>query len=639
MQFGILGPLSVTDAGREVGITAGRDRTVLAVLLLHAGRIVAVDQLIDAVWGEAPPATARGQLQTCVSRLRRLLPPGAILTNPAGYGVTVAADELDAIVFEQRVARARAMAGRDPDGTGELYRAALALWRGPALAGVDSPAVRRGAAVLDEQYGAALEDRIDLELVAGREGDLVPELTGLVEQHPLRERLRAQLMLALHRVGRQSDALAEFRRARDLLHDELGIEPGTTLQDLHRRILTGEVLPVARARPDVTPVRCLPRTVGDFTGRDEEMERLLKAAARTNLLALDGMAGSGKTTLALRVAEILADGYPDAQLFLDLQGHSEGKPLTPDEALLALLRQLGVDAERVPSDLDGRAAVWRSELAGRRALVILDNAASSAQLTRLLPASPTCLTVVTSRRRLTGLDGAHPESLQVLAEADAVELLGRIVGSGSRTNGTRPWPWCAAAAGCRWRSGWPGPGWRTGPAGGSPTCSGGWAMPRCPNWPPRTGRSPPPSPCRSNSFPHPHSACSGCWACIRPSGSVRSLSRRSRGCRTATRRMSWTTSSTSTSSRSRCPSAIACTTWYASTRPPSPRPSPSGRCTTPSPVWWICTSRWAPGSPATARATSRGRTWSWNRRPGRSSSSWRCSIPGGRRNIAPAWCR
>ena len=174
-------------------------------------------------------------------------------------------------------------------------------------------------------------------------------------------RLRAQLMRALYRLGRQSDALAEYRRARDLLHDELGIEPGAALQELHRRILMGEVEQSVQSRPASSPVRSLPRTVGDFTGRDEIIERLLKAASRTNILAVDGMAGSGKTTLALRVAGILAEGYPDAQLFLDLQGHSEGDPPEPGEALFALLRQLGVGAERIPWRLDGISPrPWRS---------------------------------------------------------------------------------------------------------------------------------------------------------------------------------------------------------------------------------------------------------------------------------------
>jgi len=433
MRFGILGSLSVTDAGRDVAITAGRDRVVLAMLLLHAGRIVSNEDLIDAVWEDSPPATARGQLQTCVSRLRRTLAPEAILTDPAGYGIRTRNDQLDATIFVRLVALARATADTEADVARKQFREALALWRGPALAGTDSRAVRQRAAVLDEQRAMAIEDWADLELAGGGDRDLVAELTGLVEQFPLRERLRAQLMLSLHRIGRQADALAEYRRAHDLLRDELGIEPGTALQDLHQRILAGQVTPAPVVAAQTAPVRCLPRTVGDFTGRDGAVRRLLAAAEHDVtdgpvVLVIDGMAGSGKTTLALHVAHRLAEKYPDGQLFLDLQGHSEHEPIEPDAALLTLLRQLDVPPDRIPPDLPGRMDMWRRELAGRRVLLVLDNAASSAQLTRLLPTSADNLCLITSRRRLTGLDGVHPESLPVLDEGEAVALLVKIAG-------------------------------------------------------------------------------------------------------------------------------------------------------------------------------------------------------------------
>ncbi|MEV4635902.1 BTAD domain-containing putative transcriptional regulator [Actinoplanes sp. NPDC049548] len=429
LRIRILGPLEVTAAGREVPVTAERDRIVLAMLILHAGRVVTSGQLIQAVWGDGPPATARGQIQTCVSRLRRLLPAGKLVTDPAGYRISTAGDDVDVAVFADLTRRARAVADTAPGDAVELFREALNLWHGAALSGVGSEAVRRRAAVLDEERAAAIEDCIDLELAAGRERDLVAELTGLVERYPLRERLRVQLMLALYRTGRQADALAEYRRARDLLHDELGIEPGAALQDLHRRILSGDVPQAPGARATALPVHSLPRTVGDFTGREATVDKLLRASADATVLAIDGMAGSGKTTLALRVAGLLADSYPDAQLFLDLQGHSERQPLEPEAALLALLRQLGVAPERIPSDLEGRAVLWRTELARRQALVVLDNAASSSQIAPMLPAAPGNLCVVTSRRRLTGLDGVHPESLTVLDEAEAVALLARIVGA------------------------------------------------------------------------------------------------------------------------------------------------------------------------------------------------------------------
>lgn len=431
MRFGILGSLSVTDAGQDVAITAGRDRVVLAMLLLHAGRIVSNEDLIDAVWEDSPPATARGQLQTCVSRLRRTLAPDAILTDPAGYGIRLRDDQLDAAAFAGLVAGARATT--EADVARERFRQALALWRGPALAGTESRAVRQRAAVLDEQHAVAIEDWVDLELAGGRDRDLVAELTGLVEQFPLRERLRVQLMLSLYRIGRQADALAEYRRAHDLLRDELGIEPGPALRDLHRRILTGQLTPVPPVPAETAPVCCLPRTVGDFTGRDGAVRRLLAAAERAAadgpvVLVIDGMAGSGKTTLAVQVAHRLTERYPDGQLFLDLQGHSEHEPIEPAAALLTLLRQLDVPPDRIPPDLPDRVDLWRRELAGRRILLVLDNAASSAQLARLLPTSAESLCLITSRRRLVGLDGVHPESLRVLTEEEAVALLAKIAG-------------------------------------------------------------------------------------------------------------------------------------------------------------------------------------------------------------------
>jgi DNA-binding SARP family transcriptional activator/tetratricopeptide (TPR) repeat protein len=422
IRYGVLGALAVMDGEREIVVSAGRDRVVLAMLLLRAGRIVGVDELIDAVWPADPPATARAQLQTCVSRLRRLLPANTIMTDPGGYGISVGADDLDAAVFARLVASGRATADRS------LLRKALDLWQGPALVGIDSPEVRRAAEVLDEQRVVATADWVDLELADGRHHELVGELAILVERFPLRERLRGQLMLALARSGRPAEALAEFRRGREVLNAELGIEPGAGLQDLHRRILAGEsALPGAR-------IRCLPRTVADFTGRDETVRRIVKTIEQGDPAApmvamIDGMAGSGKTTLALHVAGLVGDRYPDAHLFIDLDGHSERAPVEPAAALLALLRQLGVAPERIPADAPGRVNLWRGELDTCRVLMIFDNAASSAQLVDLLPTSPGSLALVTSRRRLAGLDAVHPESLPVLTDDEAIVLLERIAGS------------------------------------------------------------------------------------------------------------------------------------------------------------------------------------------------------------------
>ncbi|GAA2647254.1 AfsR/SARP family transcriptional regulator [Paractinoplanes durhamensis] len=416
MRYAILGPLAV--AGEP--ITAGRDRVVLAMLLLHADRVVGVGDLVDALWADDPPPTARGQLQTCVSRLRRRLPAGAITSDPAGYRLRCDPAELDWAVFTALSAEARAQS--DP----ARLRQALDLWRGPALVEIDSPAVRRQAAVLDETRAVAIEDWADLELLAGRDRDLLGELAGLVERYPLRERLRGQLMTALFRAGRRADALAEFRRAQQVLTGELGIEPGRELRELHQRMLGGE-----HSAP--VPARCLPRTVGDFTGREAVVARLVGAIDAAGpygpvVLAVDGMAGSGKTTLALQVASLVGGRYPDAHLFVDLHGHSEHEPLEPSAALLILLRQLGIPADRVPAETAGRIDLWRNELAQRRALVLLDNAASSRQVADLLPTSAGALALVTGRRRLVGLDGAHPESLPVFTETEAMALLARIAG-------------------------------------------------------------------------------------------------------------------------------------------------------------------------------------------------------------------
>ncbi|GID99798.1 SARP family transcriptional regulator [Paractinoplanes durhamensis] len=423
MRYRILGPLSVTGDGQQVAITAGRDRVLLAMLLLHAGRVVDVSTLIEALWGVDPPATARAQLQTCVSRLRRQLPTGAILLDAAGYRLVCRPDDLDATVFARLIGEAR-----DRKDAAAL-REAIDLWRGAALVGLDSQPVRVAAADLDERYAAAVEDWAELELAAGHDRDLVGELGALAERFPLRERPRGLLIRALAGAGRAGDAIAEFRRLRATLRAELGIEPGPELQELHRRILAGE-----KERPAPSGgVRSLPRTVGDFTGREAAVARLLDAVARTGpggpaIVVIDGMPGSGKTTLALHVAALVGAGYPDAHLFVDLHGHGEGEPVEPAAALLTLLRQLGLAADAIPADLGDRVALWRTELARRRVLIVLDNAHSSAQIADLLPTSAGALALVTSRRRLIGLDGVHPESLSVLPPAEAIALLTRIAG-------------------------------------------------------------------------------------------------------------------------------------------------------------------------------------------------------------------
>jgi DNA-binding SARP family transcriptional activator/tetratricopeptide (TPR) repeat protein len=434
-----LGPLSIRDGETVSTIPAHRDRVLLAVLMLNCGQVVESATLVDAVWGEDPPSTARAQVHNCVSRLRRLLPPDALRTASSGYLLAAGLVELDLREFEGLVARARTdvTAGRLTEAVAG-FRAALGLWRGAAFAGVDSEVVRAAATSWDESRSRVWEECLDAELALGRSVELVGELTALVHEFPTRERLRGQLMLALYRSGRQADALAVFRDIRRLLTDELGVEPGGELVGLHQRLLRAEepmtAGPPANGGPPEAP-RCLPRDVADFVGREDMLGRLLAwvpaveaVAGPSVVLAVDGMPGVGKSALATRVAHLVADRYPNGALYLDLHGHSEHAPLDPAAALHVLLRQLDVPGERIPDSLDGRIARWRSELSGRQVLLLLDNAASGGQVTPLLPGSHGCLTLITSRRRLVDLDGARPLSLEVLTAGEAVALLHRIVG-------------------------------------------------------------------------------------------------------------------------------------------------------------------------------------------------------------------
>jgi DNA-binding SARP family transcriptional activator len=459
VRYRLLGPLAVDVGGQPVEIAAARDRALLAMLLLQPNRVVTVARLVDAVWGDAAPATARAQLHTCVSRLRRLL-PGTIHTDTAGYRAAVADDELDTLMFARLVAAGRAAAaGGDLRGAQQHLRAALDLWHGPALAGVDSPAAQAHAVALEEGRYAALEDCTDVELRLGLHAELIGQLTALVEQHPLRERLNEQLMTALTRVGRTADALAVYRRLRKALHDELGLPPSERLQRLHHDLLQPPADPPASPEtpPPASPAPAaalrpwtLPRDVADYSGRHALVADLVAAAAPDGdtdtdtgadagggtggrgvpaVLTIDGMAGVGKTTLAVHVAHRVAGHYPDGRLFLDLHAHSDRPPLPPHEALALLLGHLGVEAARVPADPDERVARWRSELAGRRVLVVLDNAADAAQVLPLLPGASASLVIVTSRRRIAGLDGVRPVSLDVLSAVESRRLITAVVGA------------------------------------------------------------------------------------------------------------------------------------------------------------------------------------------------------------------
>ncbi|MGH3680051.1 MAG: BTAD domain-containing putative transcriptional regulator [Natronosporangium sp.] len=449
MRFEILGPLRVHADAEEIRVASSRERRVLAALLLQANRAVSTDRLVEAIWAAQPPAGARNQLQGCISRLRKQLAATglAISTEPGGYRATVSPEDLDLLEFRRLASKARdATAIQHHSDAVAAYRAALGLWRGPALSGIDPDRVDSAARALDEEHVQAQEECIEAELAAGAAGRLVPQLTELVSEHPHREGLHRSMMLALYRAGRQADALTAYRHARTLLHDELGIEPGDDLKRLHQAILNRDPgldhAPTARlavrgAAGQLVLPQELPADIASFTGRStalKTLDTLLTdgvAAPRAPIIII-GTAGVGKTALAVHWAHQVVDQFPDGQLYLNLRGHSPEEPVRPTEALPALLRSLGTPPEQIPTGEAEAAARYRSQVAGRQVLVILDNVASIEQVRPLLPGSSRCLVLVTSRNRLTGLvarDGARAVELDVFPPDEAQSLLTRFLGA------------------------------------------------------------------------------------------------------------------------------------------------------------------------------------------------------------------
>ncbi|MFC7533513.1 BTAD domain-containing putative transcriptional regulator [Actinoplanes sp. GCM10030250] len=421
MQVRVLGPLEVLIDGRRLDLGGQRQQIVLAVLALETGQVVPVGRLAEALYGDDPPSTARSQVQICVSALRRLL-PDAIVTRAQGYQLRLPAGSLDLAAFTDLAARART----DPS----LHRAALGLWRGPALDGLDSRVLRAAAGRLEERRISLHEDCAEWELELGHHRDLVPELIELVARHPLRERLRGQLMLALYRSGRQAEALEVYRQARRALIEELGLEPGPGLRQLEQSILTSAADLDAPAAPGNVPC-LLPTDIADFTGRAEQAAaiggRLAAAGPAVPVVVVAGPPGIGKTTLAVHVAHRAAARFPDGQLFADLHGWGPRRA-DPAQVLERFLRTLGVSGTAMPETLEERAETYRSLLSGRRMLIVLDNAAQESQVLPLLPGTPSSAVLVTSRVRLAGLPGATHLDVGVLDPAHSRELLARIAG-------------------------------------------------------------------------------------------------------------------------------------------------------------------------------------------------------------------
>jgi DNA-binding SARP family transcriptional activator len=437
VRFGLLGPLTVEAAGASVPVASGRQRTLLAALLLQPGQVVSADTLIRHVWGEDPPANARAALQVHILRLRRALDghgPERIVTRPPGYLLALApGDEVDLAEFDATLAAAdEAASTRDTAAEAAHLGRALALWRGPALEGVEAGSLRREVAErLAERRLAAIERRVEAELSLGRHADLVPELRSLTAGHPLRERLWAQLMLALAASGQQAGALSTYDAVRKRLVADLGVEPGAELRAAHQRVLRPERDPA----PVAVPAQ-LPTGTPVFTGRGAYLDRLdaarRAAASAVGVCAIVGTAGVGKTALSVHWGHLASRHFPDGQLYLNMRGFATTPPVPPAEALAAFLRALGVPPERVPSDVDEAASLYRSVLDGKRVLVVLDNVAGADQVRPLIPGSAGSFVLVTSRNRLSGLvtrDGADRLALDTLPPAEARALLARTLGA------------------------------------------------------------------------------------------------------------------------------------------------------------------------------------------------------------------
>jgi DNA-binding SARP family transcriptional activator len=447
VKFNILGPLEIVVGSERLELGGTRQQIVIATLLLNANRVVTMDRLLEAIYGEDLPPTSRSQAQISISSLRRLFAShgcGAIISTRAhGYVIQVDSGTLDSQMFAELIAAAHAARDANhPDEAVACYRDALRLWRGPALDGIDSQLIRVAASRLDEQRIAAIENRINLELDLGRHHELIGELVELVAEFPLREQLRGQLMLALYRCGRTAEALQVYRQTRRTMIDELGIEPGERLRQLEHAILTSDPSLKPLAKPvGIPPVKqevpsLLPTDIADFIGRTEETgqihQYLMSGTGKEAKLAVPvvviiGKGGIGKTSLAVHASHGIADHFVDGQLFADLHGGTS-HPVGPMQVLERFLRALGAPGSYIPEGLDERAELYRNLLADRKILVVLDDAAGESQVSPLLPGSENAGVIITSRRRLAGLAGAIHVEVNVFDPDTSLDLLALIAG-------------------------------------------------------------------------------------------------------------------------------------------------------------------------------------------------------------------
>ncbi|MFF7391719.1 BTAD domain-containing putative transcriptional regulator [Streptomyces scabiei] len=444
LRFSVLGPVRAWRGTEPLATGSPQQRALLAALLLREGRTATASELIDALWGDEPPSQALAAVRTYASRLRKVLSPGVLVSESGGYAVrALPPGALDLAVAQELASDAeKAKNAGDLCEARRLLNEALGLWDGEVLASVPGPYAETQRARLDEWRLQLVESRLDMDLEQGCHAEAVSELTALTAAHPLRERLRELLMLALYRSGRQAEALAVYADTRRLLADELGVDPRPGLRELQQRILLADprlAAPSAASDPEpaATPVRPaqLPATVPDFTGRAglvDDLSAVLAAASGAQgqvmaVSALAGIGGVGKTTLAVHVAHQARSAFPDGQLYVDLQG-AGARPAEPETVLGSFLRALGTADSAIPDSLAERAALYRSVLDGRRVLVLLDNARDAAQVRPLLPGTAGCAALVTARVRMVDLAGAHLVDLDVMSPDEALRLFTKIVG-------------------------------------------------------------------------------------------------------------------------------------------------------------------------------------------------------------------
>ncbi|WP_405011790.1 BTAD domain-containing putative transcriptional regulator [Kitasatospora sp. NBC_01539] len=449
LRFQVLGPVQAWRGTEQLALGSPQQQAVLAALLLGQGRPVTTDDLVDGVWGDRTPPQAVAALRTYISRLRSVIEPTRALRKPAeilvsvsdGYALRIPPESLDLAAFERRVAEAsEARADGDFRASHDTLLGALALWRGRPLPGVPGPYAETQRTRLSERQAAVSEERCAVALEIGLHAEVVSDLSALCAAHPLRERLRELLMLALYRCGRQAESLGVYADTRKLLIEELGVEPGTGLAAMHARILAGDpaLMPAAAASarvstedvPVFVPPAQLPADVSDFSGRSKivnELRDVLRGGSGQAVVvtSLAGIGGVGKTTLAVHVAHGLRPDFPDGQLYVDLRG-AGASPADPAVVLGDFLHTLGTpDA---PETLDQRSALYRSLLADRRMLILLDNAKDARQLLPLIPGVSGNAVMVTSRSRLAEIPGAHLVDIEELTPEEALALFSAIVG-------------------------------------------------------------------------------------------------------------------------------------------------------------------------------------------------------------------